>query len=229
MSGDELFSADPEKILKRAMSDVRFARSGYEAGHDEQALLLVIRGLEKMLLYHLMIRDIPYSRETSSLAELFESLSETVFYETKRRDLCDELDVFQFARRDEVMDIIQNDNSYMKLSDLDEEDVNEKRAHHAETLEDEVLEDWENDEWGPEGWSKKSDDGADEAETGNSGDESIDTPTESTVEEQEAGAPSGDDNHGEAPSVDDLPDTDTLYERSIDLFKALYEHVDPEV
>ncbi len=231
MSGDELFSADPEKILKRAMSDVRFARSGYEAGHSNQALLLVIRGLEKMFLYHLMVREIPYSRETSSLLELLEHFSDTPFYTAAHERLCRQLDVFQFERRDEVMQIIRDDDQYMTLSDLDEEDVEQQREQHRESLEDEELEDWENGEWGPEGWSKR---GADEPGEDVLATEGADRSADDGPPEFESpsggGDPGGtDDTDGRTrPDLneEDLPPPDELYEQSILMFKALFDLVD---
>ncbi len=220
MEGDDLFSADPEKILKRAMSDVRFARSGYEAGHKNQALLLMIRGLEKLLLYLLMVRNIPYSRDTNSLVELFDHLSDTAFHDSEWKQLCEKLDVFQFERRDEVMDIIQDDDQYMKLSELDEQDVEEQRARHQEELEDEDLEDWENDEWGPEGWTSSDvSSGEEEGRDGSGSFHDQETPTE------EEGVSTTDPDH----EMDDAnPTSEELYERSITFFKSLYDLVDAE-
>jgi hypothetical protein len=226
MNPDDLYSADPEKILKRAMSDVRFARSGFEAGHETKALLLVIRGIEKMLLFHLMERNIPYSRDSSSLNELLCSLMNTPVYTEDREDLCSMLDAFQFEQEDEVMDIIQSEGQYKTLDELDSEDVQEAASEEFDEDElNEDLEDWDNDEWGPNGWSKDGDvdvDGfeMDAFETGADETEPVSSDQESS------GNSSAADADRSLPDPSELPSREEMYDRALQLFKELSNLVD---
>lgn len=226
MNPDELYSADPEKILKRAMSDVRFARSGYEAGHTTKALLLAIRGIEKMLMYHLMDRNIPFSRKSSSLRDLLQNLVNTPIHSADREDLCLILDAFQFDQEDEVMDIIQSGDQYKTLDELDEQDVENVKDHESDEVdEEESLEDWENGEWGPNGWSKGG-----EVDVEGFDMDVFHTGSGELEEHGEADAPSGEEpdaqNDQELPPVDELPELETMYEDALSFFKELSRMVD---
>lgn len=225
MDPDNLHSADPEKMLKRAMSDVRFARSGFEAGHQTKALLLVVRGIEKILLFHLMKRNIPYSRDSNSLKGLLQSLVNTPVHTEEREDLCSILDAFQFEQEDEVMDIIQSEGQYKTLDQLDDEDVQEVASNEVEEELDGDLDDWDNDEWGPNGWSKQGEVDVEGFEM---------DAFESDTEEAEGVSPeddSGDQRASnnvapELPDPDDLPPQEEMYQRALHLFKDLSSLVD---
>ncbi len=225
MNPEELHSTDPEKILKRAMSDVRFARSGYEAGYDTQALLLAIRGIEKLMIFHLMERNVPYSRDSSSLKELIRSLVNTPVHTEEREELCRLLDTFQFEQEDEVMDIIQSEGQYKTLDELGEEDVQEMASEEFDRSADEDLSDWDNDEWGPGGWSKDGEVDVEgfemnafQTKTDQRNGEGAENPTgDSSV------SPSNDDNR---PDPEKLPPIEKMYERALSLFKKLSDLVD---
>ncbi len=166
--GEEFFAADPEKIMRRAVNDARFAKNGFETGHGKKGLLLTIRGLEKILMYHCMTRNIPFSRDERRLSHLYNALRNTDLYGDEKAELCRILDMFQNEQEEEIMDIINSSDSCYFFSASDEEEQETGDAPEFQFN----LEDWEKGEWTSEGWSKNSTEKPEQEEDASGPDES---------------------------------------------------------
>lgn len=201
---EELFSADPNRMYSRAMNDARFARSGMEAGYTTKALLLMTRGLEKLLMFHCMKRNIAFPRDSSHLLDHLNPLRNTELFSEDLRELCERLDDFQKDQQDQVIDAIHEKENMDTFSGPDV-----RPARDGEDS-DQIMLDPEEGEWSPEGWRKtseeknriqldmegegdqteddsdrKKDTGQDTTETGHSFEDQEMTPEEPDVEDPE--------------------------------------------